>query len=155
MEFKETLEKIANYIFPGNSESQQLLRKNCSWKIGYFYAGWRWGNWRWNDQIDYWKNEIEKKFNSFNVHIKKSILLKDGKYGSATYASKELIEEMYPELPDLEKRIIDILTSLIFGILSLVFYPFIILLIKISNKPNSINFLIRSAKKTISQFKWI
>src|SRR3989338_4734973 len=55
--------------------------------------------------------EIEKKFNSFNVHIKKSILLKDGKYGSATYASKELIEEMYPELPDLEKRIIDILSS--------------------------------------------
>jgi len=26
---KETLEKITNYIFPGNSESQQLLRKNA------------------------------------------------------------------------------------------------------------------------------
>ena len=33
-----------------------------------------------------------------------------------------------------EKRIIDILTSLIFGILSLVFYPFIILLIKIGDR---------------------
>ncbi|KKR10193.1 MAG: sugar transferase [Parcubacteria group bacterium GW2011_GWA2_39_18] len=46
----------------------------------------------------------------------------------------ENISSSKKDFYDLPKRIIDILTSLIFGILSLLFYPFIILLIKIGDR---------------------
>src|SRR3989339_550755 len=46
----------------------------------------------------------------------------------------ENISSSKKDFYDLPKRIIDVLTALIFGIVSLVFYPFIILLIKIGDR---------------------
>lgn len=53
--------------------------------------------------------EIMAKQESIHIIIKKAYILKNGQIGTLTHISKNVIEEMYPTLSDIEKRIVDLL----------------------------------------------